>query len=548
MDDISQLTADLLIVLTAGLIAGAVCKRIGVSMLVGYLIVGGLIGEGVLGFVNQENHELERIAHLGALLLLFSVGIEFSLGELIRLSRFFLLGGIIQMTLVAIPVTFVCIALGMELNASLLAGSAVALSSTVLTFKALAEWGQTASPHGRRAIGILLFQDVALVPLMLLVPLLTHSGEPPTLAAYGILGGKSLVFVIGVCCVHSIFRRWLVPGLARLRSVELVILFAVCLLGGVSWTAYQMGLPSAVGALAAGIILSGTRISKQIDTIVLPFREIFAAIFFVTLGTLLNPGQFIDEPLLLSFGLVFIILIKGTAAAIALRSVGLHPKAAIGMGLGLAQMGEFSFLLLSAGVKQGLFSHANYNRMLFIALGTLILTPQLIRYGLRWTSDERAGAEKSEHDEADGHGLHHDLGRHALVIGIGMIGRQISSQLEMKGVDVRLLDFSSINLHPFAQQGFQTVAGDARDPEVLQRADASNCNLSVVCVPDDQNANEIVSALRSLNSNSTIVVRCRYQGNVAAMRRAGANSVVSEEGTASEALLKWCERFVQNSH
>ncbi len=541
MDDISGITTDLLLVLTAGLIAGAVCKRIGVSMLVGYLVVGGVIGQGALGFVEQQNHELEALAELGALLLLFAVGIEFSLEELMRLSRYFLLGGVVQMTLVAIPMALIGMAMGMSMNASLLAASAVALSSTVLVFKALAEWGRAASPSGRRAIGILLFQDVALVPLMLLIPLLTHHGDPPSLYAYALLGSKSLIFVISVGFVYHFVRRWLVPELAQLRSVELVVLFAVCLLGGVCWIAHYLGLPSAVGALAAGIVLSGNRLSKQIDTIVLPFRETFAAIFFVTLGTLLNPGQFFDEPLLITFGLLLILLIKGAAAAIALKLVGLRTKAAIGMGLGLAQMGEFSFLLLSEGVKQELLSPIAYNRLLLIALGTLILTPQLIQFGLRWS-----GEEHYEHDEHDHHGLFNDTNRHAIVIGIGLIGRQISSQLEMKGIDVRLVDFSPINLHLFAQQGFHTVAGDARDPQVLKRADAENCSLSVVSVPDDQNAKEIVTALRALNADSTILVRCRYQGNVAAMRRAGANGIVSEEGEASKALLLWCERFLQS--
>ncbi|WP_372722389.1 cation:proton antiporter [Novipirellula sp.] len=541
MDDISAITTVLLFVLTAGLIAGAVCKRIGVSMLVGYLVVGGVIGEDALGFVKQQTHELEALAELGALLLLFAVGIEFSLEELVRLSRYFLLGGVVQMTLVAIPLALICMAMGMNVNAAVLAASAVALSSTVLVFKALAEWGQAASPSGRRAIGILLFQDVALVPLMLLIPLLTHHGEPPSLNAYALLGGKSLIFVISVGMVYHIVRRWLVPELAQLRSVELVVLFAVCVLGGVCWVAHYLGLPSAVGALAAGIVLSGNRLSKQIDTIVLPFRETFAAIFFVTLGTLLNPRQFFDEPFLITCGVLSILLIKGAAAAMALRLVGLRTKAAIGMGMGLAQMGEFSFLLLSEGLKQELLSPIAYNRLLLIALGTLILTPQLIQFGLRWS-----GEDQYEHDERDHHGLINDTSRHAIVIGIGLIGRQISSQLEMKGIDVRLVDFSPINLHLFAQQGFHTVTGDARDPQVLRRADAANCNLSVVSVPDDAAAKEIVAALRSLNADSTILVRCRYQGNVAAMRRAGANGIVSEEGEASAALLRWCERFVQS--
>jgi CPA2 family monovalent cation:H+ antiporter-2 len=225
-------TIDLLIVLAAGLLAGAACKRLGVSPLVGYLVVGGLIGNGALGLVTQENHELEYLARTGALLLLFSVGIEFSIEELFRLSRYFLIGGTVQMMLVAVPLTATCMAFGMTWNAAILAGTAGALSSTILVFKALAEWGQTATPHGRRAIGILLFQDVALVPLMLLVPLLTNTGQPPSVAAYAVLVGKSLIFVAGVVLLRQVIRRWIVSMLAQLRSVEIALLFALSLLGG----------------------------------------------------------------------------------------------------------------------------------------------------------------------------------------------------------------------------------------------------------------------------------------------------------------------------
>ncbi|HUG68788.1 MAG TPA: cation:proton antiporter [Pirellulaceae bacterium] len=540
MDDIATIIPGLLIVLTAGLLAGAVCKRIGVSLLVGYLIVGALIGEGVLGFVSQENHQLEYLAHGGALLMLFAVGIEFSLEELVRLSRYILLGGIVQMVLVAVPLTAACLLFGMTWNAALLSGSAGALSSTVLVFKALAEWGQTASPHGRRAISILLFQDIALVPLLLLVPLLTQQGEPPTIAAYAILAGKSLIFVTGVLVGREAIGRWFVPTLAGLRSVELVVLFALCILGGVCWGAYKLGLPAAVGALAAGIMLSGNRLSKQVDTIVLPFRESFAAIFFVTLGTLLNPGLVLDEPLLLMAGLGAMLMLKSVAAGVALRLVGLNWKAAFGMGLGLAQLGEFSFLLLAVGVEQGLISGADYNRMLFVAMGTLILTPQLLKLGLRWT-----GGVPREHGPSNLGGFGDQSAQHAIVIGIGPIGRQVTSRLELMGVDVCLVDQSPINLHAFGQQGFQTVAGDARDTQVLQRADVASCDLVVVSVPDDDIAREVVRAVRGLNSTASIVVRCRYQGNIGRARKAGANAVISEEAEASGALMRWCERYVR---
>ena len=542
MEEFANITPDLLIVLTAGLLAGAACKRVGVSLLVGYLVVGALIGEGMLGFVSQEHHELEYLARGGALLMLFAVGIEFSLEELVRLSRFILIGGAVQMVLVAVPLTATCLAFGMNWNAAVLAGSAGALSSTVLVFKALTEWGQTASPHGRRAISILLFQDIALVPLLLLVPLLTQQGEPPTVAAYAILTGKSLIFVTGVLVVRHAIGQWFVPTLTGLRSVELVVLFALCILGSVCWGALMLGLPPAVGALAAGIMLSGNRLSKQIDTIVLPFRESFAAIFFVTLGTLLNPWLILAEPLLLIAGLLGMLVLKSAAAAVALRSVGLNWKAACGMGLGLAQLGEFSFLLLAVGVEQGLISGADYNRMLFVAMGTLILTPQLLKMGLRWT-----GGVAHEHDEKDHAGLGDQDARHAIVVGMGPIGRQVASRLEIMGVAVCLVDQSPINLYAFAQQGFHTVTGDASNPQVLQRARAATCDLAVVCVPDDEATNRIVRTLRSLNPAAAVVVRVRYLGNIDRARKAGADAVISEEAEASGALLSWCERFVRPS-
>lgn len=540
MEDFANIAPDLLIVLAAGLLAGAVCKRMGVSLLVGYLVVGALIGDGVLGFVSQESHELEYLARGGALLMLFAVGIEFSLEELVRLSRYILLGGTVQMVLVAAPLTAVCMGFGMTWNAAILAGSAGALSSTVLVFKALAEWGQTASPHGRRAIGILLFQDIALVPLLLLVPLITQQGEAPTITAYALLAGKSLIFVAGVLAVRHTVGRWFVPALASLRSVELVVLFALCILGGVCWGAYQLGLPPAVGALAAGIMLSGNRLSKQIDTIVLPFRESFAAIFFVTLGTLLNPWLILDEPLLLTAGLLGILVLKSGAAAVALKLVGLNWKSSLGMGLGLAQMGEFSFLLLAIGVGQGLIKGADYNRMLFVAMGTLILTPQLLKFGLRWT----VGIH-SEHDAGDHDGLAEQNAQHAIVVGLGPIGRQVASRLEIMGVDVCLVDQSPINLHAFAQQGFATVTGDASDPQVFQRAHAARCELVVVSVPDDEATSQIIRALRTLNSTAHVVVRVRYVGNINRARKAGADAVISEEAEASNALLRWCEQFVR---
>ena len=240
---------------------------------------------------------------------------------------------------------------------------------------------------------------------------------------------------------------------------------------------------------------------------------------------------------------LFVILTVGLISGIVSKRLGLPWHAAAGMGLGLAQLGELSFVLLSEGQHANLISNLDYNRMLFVAMGTLLLTPQLLKCGLRWTRrwpqvddsvEERRGALPPAPEEA-------------IVIGLGPMGRQAVSQLETMGIDVCLLDLSPVNLHAYAQQGFRTVSGDGGDPEVLNRADAAHARLAVVCVPDDRIALQIVKTLCRLNPRCAVVVRCRYQSNTSALKKAGAQSVVSEEVEASGALLRLLERMNSDS-
>lgn len=535
---VANLVLDLLLVLGAGLVSGAICRRLGISMLVGYLVAGAVIGHGGVALVPVETQELEYLARAGALLLLFSIGIEFSLEELMGLGRYFLVGGSLQMLLVALPVAGAEMLLGMELRPAILIGAAAALSSTVLVFKALEEWGQAGSPHGRRGIAILLFQDVALVPLMLLVPLLTGAGDRPTVGLFLLLAVKSALFVAAVLGVRVVIARWGVPLLAGLRSVELIVLFALTVLGCACLGAYWIGLPPALGALAAGVMLAGNRLSGQIDALILPYRETFAAVFFVSLGTLMRLDLLVHDPIVPVVGLIAVVVLKTFAAAVPLRLLGLSWRSAVGMGLGLAQLGELSFVLLSEGATQGVLSPLVYNRMLFIALGTLIATPELLKRGLQWAE----GTSQIEYEPAGGKARIDSRMTRALVVGAGPIGSQIASQLEMGGFEVCLIDLSPVNLHPFAQQGFATRAGDARDPDTLRHAGVEQCRLVVVTVPDDSIARQVVLTIRESNAECTILVRCRYLGNAAGIRRAGADAVVSEESVATIAMLELVEQ------
>ncbi len=524
---------DLLIILAAGLVASLVCRQLRISVLMGYLIAGALLGGGVSGWVLDQGHQLESFAEAGVFLLLFSIGLEFSLDDLRRLGRNLFIGGAVQMLLVAVPVGGLLIWQDVAWQPSVLIAAALAFSSTVLVFKALSEWGQSQKPHGQRAIGILLFQDAALVPLLLLVPLLTGTDETIGVRDYLRLAVVSVVFLFAVIAARHLLGVWLIPRLARYRSPELIILFTIVSLGGVTSAAHAVGLPPAVGAFAAGLIFNGNRWTRQIDALVLPFRETFAAVFFVGLGLILDPRLLWQDPLGMGGTLVCLIVLKAAAATVALKLTGLSFRHAMGMGLGLAHVGEFAFVLMLLGVETSVIREEDYARVVALAVGSLVLTPALMKLGLRLIRESVA----DESDDKDWMDLSVQSNR-ACVIGAGPIGRQVASQWEISGKDVCVVDLSPINLHGFAQEGFRTVAGDAADPETLRLADVPTCLVVAVCVPDDLVSIQVVRASRKLNPRGNIIVRCRYQMSIPKLKKAGADRVVSEEAEASVALTR----------
>ena len=540
---VTQLVLDLLWVLAAGLFAGIICKRIGVSMLIGYLVAGAVIGDGGIGLVSSEHHGMHYLTETGVLLLLFSIGLELSLEELLRTGVRLVAGGAIQMTCVAVPVYLIARAAGLPWNAALLLAVSVSFSSTVLVFKALSEWGQTSTAHGSRAIGILLFQDLILVPFILLLPLLTFVGEPPTVWMFLLLLVKSSVLVSAIYLLRKAIQWWFVPMLGGLRSVELVVLFTLTIFSAAGIGAWSIGLPPMLGALGAGVALGANRMTRQVDALILPFRETFSAVFFVGLGSLMR-FDFISGSLAgfaIVAGLILgVLLLKSAAAAVALKLTALNRRTALGMSIGLSQMGEFSFVLLTSGEKLGILSPEVYNAFLVVGLGTLLFTPQLLKRGLRFAE---SGMIVEETPPSEGDASGEPPIRHAVVIGLGPIGMQAVSRLELAGIDVHLIDFNPLNLQSFAQLGFPTVAGDAADEETLLRARADECSIAVVTVPSDLTAADIVATIRRLNSTCRIIVRCRFKANVRNIKRSGASVVLIEEMEASQAMGRLLEKY-----
>lgn len=529
---------DLITILLAGFISGIICRYLKISSLVGLLVVGAIIGRGGLGLIASHGPELEQIAQTGVLLLLFAVGIEFSIEELTKLSRYALLAGTAQMLLVMFPLVTVLFILGVSVERAIVVGAAVALSSTVLVYRTLIEWGQTNTPSGRRALAILLFQDLAVIPLLIFMPVYSGARSPGLITGL-FLAGKAFVFAAAVPIAHDIFSRWVVPFLIKVRSVELTMLFVLVVLLLSCWLAQVFGLPPDLGALAAGVSLSGTRLTKQLDALVFPFRETFGVVFFVSLGSFIDWRVVWRDPFWLLMAIPLLLVLKGMAGGVALRMTGLTWRMSLGAATLLIPMSELSFVLLSEAARTQVLTALEYERMLIVALASLIISSELFRHGQRLLRTEPVA-----HPAGETAGVSNlDINK-AIVVGLGPIGSLAASQLESRGVDVCLIDQSPVNLHPFAQQGFRTVCGDARDWETLLRAETQHAHLAIISVPDDGVAAAITRNVHQLSPSCVIVVRCRYQSSRKVLHKAGAQVVISEESLTGDVLRRFIETSV----
>lgn len=491
-----------------------------------------------------QKETIDQLANLGALFLLFSIGIHFAPSELFRIKKFLLVGGPLQMFGVIIPLTVVTYLMNGDWRTGLLIGFAVSLSSTVLVFKSLEDFGQAASPYGTRAISILLFQDIATAPILLIIPLLFSAGTGNESVAntFMMMGAKALFFIVLIVGIRLIFTTRGIKLFAQLKSVELMVLFTIVLLFVVCLIADRLELPDAIGAFAAGVALSENRLSGQISALSIPFRETFSAIFFVSLGALLDPQVLFDHPESTLGLLAAMLLLKTLAGGIAFKLLGLAVIPAFAMGLGIAQLGELSFIIL----QQGPFKAEHpvlYQQLLFVALSSIILTPLFLKIAMnvvrkRPVVENPAGRHR-EMLLPQGEGR-----RSALVVGLGPIGQRVTSFLEISGVDVCLIDMNPVNLQPYAQEGFRTIAGDATEAKTLKHAEIDRAKLVVITIPNDLFATDTIQTIRSMGQDCSIVARCRYTASIHPLKKAGADIVICEETEAGGQLVETLEPLI----
>ena len=526
----SELLATLVIILGVSAVVVFLLHKLRIPPVVGFLVAGVIIGPYGVGMV-KDTHAVEMMAELGVILLLFTIGLELSLSTLLRLKKAVIVGGSAQVLLTIALAAFATYLVTGNSNRSVFFGFLIALSSTAIVLKMLAEKGEAESPHGRIMLGILIFQDLCVVPLMLLIPSL--SGEGINITDAGIKMGKAVLIIAGVL----LSARWAVPRLLHqvvgTRSRELFITTIILLCLGTALLTSQFGLSLALGAFLAGLVISESPYAHQATSDILPFKDSFIGLFFVSVGMLMNIGYMADNCLKIAAAVALIFGLKVITGTVSAIMAGSHLRASLHAGLGLAQIGEFSFVLASAGKESGIITGEFYQIFLSSSVVTMIMTPFVLNsapFVSAWiTSRRMIGRLDRLKKISEGEGFPRKKEGHVIIIGFGLNGKNLARVMREAEIPYVVLEMNGDTVKAMKKKGEPIYYGDGTSKEILHKVSIGKARLLVVAISDPASTRRIVSVARSQNAGLYIIVRTRYLAEVDDLKALGADEVIPEE-------------------
>lgn len=526
------------------------CHLVRIPPIVGFLITGVLAGPSGLGLVKAA-HEVEIMAEIGVVLLLFSIGLELSLGELARLKKPVLLGGAMQVVLTILVFYALASALGMPFGQAVFIGFLASLSSTAIVLLALRQRDELESPQGRVCLSILIFQDLIIVPMMLLIPVLAGGAASPGASLFWAVA-ESLGLILLVFLMARKIAPWILRQVARTRSRELFLITTLALCLSIALLTSSMGLSLSLGAFMAGLIISDSEFSLSAMEGVLPFRDVFTSIFFISVGMLMDAGYFLSHlPLVCGAGLA-VLAIKTALAGGAALALGYPLRPAIIVGLSLSQVGEFSFVLAKGGLGAGLLDGETYQLFLSVSILTMAVTPFMI--ALAPGAAERlvrlpglsALARRSKNaGEPSGNGKERKLHNHLIIVGFGMGGRHLARAARSAGIDYAILEMNPDTVKSAAKSGEPIAYGDAAQEAVLAHAGIAEARVLAVVIPDPVAVRRITETARRLNPALHIIARTRFTAEIGPLMELGADDVIPEEfETSIEIFTRALTRYL----
>jgi len=517
---------ELIILLAASLPITYLFHRAKLPALVGFLITGVLIGPFGTAIIT-ETQVIERLAEVGVVLLLFTVGMEFSIADIARSGRRILAGGGSQVVMTIVVIMSIALVLGYALPQAVFFGFLASLSSTAIVLKVYSDRAELDTSHGRLSTGILLFQDIAVVPMMMLLPVLGEAGTGGTvsLLSIGISLGKAMIGLIGVFIAARQVVPFLLHQVIRLKNREIFFLLIVLICLGTAWVTYSLGLSLALGAFLAGLIISESEYSHHIVSEIMPFRDYFASIFFISIGMLLHTDHFFAHwPMVLMLTLLLMLVKSGLVAATA-RALRYPIRSALLAGLGLAQIGEFSFLLAQQGLDRGLMGPDVFQMFISTSILTMIATPFLMQAGPWFTArlPELAPAAAGAKNDVC------TLKGHTVIAGYGLNGMNLARTLKATYIPYVVLEVNADTIRRARDEGEPILYGDITRKDVLVRAGVDCAKVMVFAVSDFNATRIAVRAVRQLNPSIFILIRTRYAADVDELYQLGADQVIPEE-------------------
>ncbi len=530
------LLADVAIILAASFPLLFLGKRFRVPEVIAYLVTGIVIGPHALGWIG-DTQQVEQIAELGVALILFFVGLHVPFDKLRSLGKTTLVSGSLQMVFTIALVILVGIPFGADLRRTAFYGILVALGSTAVVLPILTSRDETGAPFARRFLGVSLFQDFAVIPLMLLVPAFASGTNAPPLptvmtrVAIAIAGVLVLILIARVV-VPRLFRR-----IAALGSREVFTAGVIVLIVATIAAAGRLGISAALGAFAAGVVVGDTEFIHEISGILRPFRDFLSALFFASIGMLLDPGFLFSALPLVLATVGAVVLIKIVAAYPAFRAASALPRTSLRAAFAIAPIGEFSFLLAQEGKRFGVLGPEEEQLFVSVAVITLAATPFFVAAGLKLAERLKSRPEPAEAEAVELHG-------HIIVIGYGLNGLNVAHVLTETGVPHIVIEEDPTRAEVARENGSRAIVADSASPEALEAAEIERALAVVVAISDPDGTRRIVRICRQLNPSVHIIVRTRYVSQVEPLRNLGADEVIPEEFETSLEIISRLMRLL----
>lgn len=534
-----DLLSEIIVILGVSVAVIFICQRVKLPIIVGFLLTGMLLGPGGLRLI-KDPESVQALAEIGVVLLLFSVGLEMSMRDLLRLRKTVLAYGSLQVIITFFLVALFGHVIGMGLKEAIVIGFLISLSSTAVVIKVLQDRAELETPHGNTTLGILIFQDLAVVPMMLAIPLLAGTGGLEVTSLFIFLG--KIVLVISAIFALS---QWVVPKLlfqvARARSRELFVIAVLVLCLSVAWITNEIGLSLAIGAFIAGIIISDSEYSHQALGNILPFRDVFTSFFFVSIGMLFNLHFLFEKPFYLLGSTLLVAVLKTIVASAVVLAFGHSLRMALLVGLALGQVGEFSFVLASAARTTGILNDEINQLFLGVSVLTMAFTPFVIERAsvsadfiitnLPLPKRVKRGVYPAPRIEKK---ERHD---HLIIIGYGFNGRNLARAARLARIPYVVIEMNPTVVKEERKKGEEIYYGDATQEAIILHAGIKTARAVAVVINDPVATRRITHTVRRLNERAYLLVRTRYLTEIKPLKALGADDVIPEEFETSVAIF-----------